>query len=341
MGLMDFLKKQFIDVIEWNEQQDGVLAWRFPMADQEIQNGAKLTVRESQLALFVNEGKIADQFGPGLHTLNTQTLPVLTNLKNWDKLFESPFKSDLYFFSSREQIDQRWGTSTPIVIRDKEFGAIRLRAHGVFSYQLTDPKTFFQKISGTRESYSNEEMAGQLRAQILTSLASYFGNSQVNFLDMAANQQAFSESLQTALEPTFTDYGLSLKKFYVQSISLPEELQAHLDKATSMRMVGDLQRYTQFQTAESIPLAATNEGGIAGAGAGLGAGFAMANAMQSAMSGSNTAPAASSQPATGASPGDNSDPVAALEKLHGLLTKGVITQADFDQKKTELLSRIK
>ncbi len=334
MGLMDIFSKQFIDVIEWNEAADGILAWRFPMTDQEIQNGAKLTVRESQQALFVNEGKIADLFSPGLYTLNTQTLPVMTSLQNWDKLFQSPFKSDVYFFSTREQIDQRWGTSTPIVIRDQEFGAIRLRAHGVFSYQLNDPKTFFQKISGTRDSYSNEDVAGQLRAQILTSLASYFGNAQVNFLDMAANQQLFSEKLQEALAAGFADYGLTLKRFYVQSISLPEELQAHLDKVTSMKMVGDLGRYAQFQTAESIPLAASNEGGIAGVGAGMGAGLAMAQTMQSAFTANAATPvAAAAAPVA-------EDPIAALEKLHGLLTKGIITQADFDQKKAELLARV-
>src|SRR5471032_3587714 len=163
MALMGFLKKQFIDVIEWTEPADGILAWRFPMADHEIQNGGKLTVRESQAALFVNEGKAADAFGPGLYTLNTNTLPLLTNLKNWDKLFKSPFKSDVYFFSTRLQIDQRWGTTQPVTIRDKDFGAVRLRAFGNYSYRIGDAKLFHTEISGTRDIYSVADLDGQLR----------------------------------------------------------------------------------------------------------------------------------------------------------------------------------
>jgi membrane protease subunit (stomatin/prohibitin family) len=154
MGLMDFIKKQFIDVIQWTEEGDGTLAWRFPMSGMEIQNGASLTVRESQMAVFVNEGQVADVFGPGMHTLTTQTLPVLTYLKNWDKLFESPFKSDVYFFSTRQQIDQKWGTPQPITIRDADFGAVRLRAFGNYAFRVADPKLFHTEISGTRETYT-------------------------------------------------------------------------------------------------------------------------------------------------------------------------------------------
>src|SRR6266446_10000881 len=151
MSLKDFLKKQFIDVIHWTEPSDGILAWRFPMQDFEIQNGAKLTVRDSEAAAFVNEGKVADVFAPGLYTLNTNTLPLLTNLMNWDKQFQSPFKSDVYFFSTRIQTDQRWGTATPITIRDKEFGAVRLRSYGIYSWHVFDPRVLHQKLSGTRD----------------------------------------------------------------------------------------------------------------------------------------------------------------------------------------------
>ena len=150
MSLMGFIKKQFIDVIEWQEPGDGILAWRYPMQDNEIQNGARLTVRESQAALFVNEGRAADAFGPGLYTLNTHTLPLLTNLMNWDKLFASPFKSDVYFFSTRLQVDQRWGTPQPVTLRDKDFGAIRIRAFGNYSWRVADPLKFQQQVSGTR-----------------------------------------------------------------------------------------------------------------------------------------------------------------------------------------------
>ena len=158
MGLMDFIKKQFIDVIEWTESGEGLLAYRFPMADNEIQYGASLTVRESQIAVFVNEGKVADVFGPGRYKLETNTLPVLTYLKNWDKLFQSPFKSDVYFFSTRQQLDRRWGTTQPVTIRDKDFGAVRLRAFGNYAYRIKDAKVFHSQISGTRERYTAAEL---------------------------------------------------------------------------------------------------------------------------------------------------------------------------------------
>lgn len=328
MGLFDLFKKQFIDVIEWTENQDGVLAYRYPMIDKEIQNGAQLTVRETQLALFVNEGELADLFEPGRHTLTTQTLPILTSLNHWDKLFQSPFKSDVYFFSTREQIDQRWGTPNAVVVRDKELGPIRLRAHGVYSYRIKNPRVFHKNISGTREVYTTAQIEGQLRSLILTSLATFFGGAQVGFLDMAANQQKFSATLKDVLVIPFAEYGLELRSFFVQSVSLPEELQSQLDKVASMTIIGDLKKYAQFQAADSISAAARNEGGAAGAGVGLGAGMAMGQTMAAAL-GSGTAAA-----------GAADDPIAVLDKLHELLRKGVISQAEFDAKKAELLKKI-
>jgi membrane protease subunit (stomatin/prohibitin family) len=336
MGIMDFLKKQFIDVIDWTENQDGVLAFRYPMQDREIQNGGKLTVRDSQWAMFVNEGKIADVFGPGLYTLNTQNLPILTNLRNWDKAFQSPFKSDVYFFSAREQLDQKWGTTQPVTIRDKEFGPIRIRAFGNYSYQIKDPKTFYQKISGTREAYTTQELDGQLKAMIMTSMASFFGGAEVGFVDMAANQQKFSNTLKEALSIPFGNYGLALQTFQVESVSLPEEVQTYLDKKSSMSLLGDLGRYAQFQTAEAIGSAAKNPGGLAGAGAGLGAGMAIGQAMSQALQGGS--PQQAQQHANEAA--EAQDTVAMLGKLHELLTKGVLTQAEFDAKKAELLKKI-
>ncbi|MGH9659861.1 MAG: SPFH domain-containing protein, partial [Bryobacteraceae bacterium] len=179
MALKDFLKKQFIDVIHWTENEEGVLASRYPMQDMEIQNGAKLTVRESQMAAFVNEGRVADVFSPGLHTLATQTLPLLTNLMNWDKLFASPFKSDVYFFSTRLQVNQRWGTTNPITIRDRDFGAIRLRGFGIYSWRISDPRTFHTKVSGTRELYRVADLEGQLRNTIVGRMSDAFAESQV------------------------------------------------------------------------------------------------------------------------------------------------------------------
>jgi len=300
MSLRDFIAKQWIDVIEWVEPEEGILAYRYPMQDREIQNGGKLTVRDSQAAVFVNEGKVADAFGPGLYTLNTQTLPILTYLKNWDKAFKSPFKSDVYFFSTRIQTDQHWGTQNPITIRDKEFGAIRLRGFGIYSYNLSDAKSFYSKISGTRDIYRVADLEGQLRNTIIAKMTDAFAASQVPFLDMAANQGALAEKISETLKPSFTEYGLTLDGFVVENLSLPEELQKVLDQRISMNVLGDMGKFTQYQVAQAIPIAAGNEGGGAvGMGAGLGAGVAMGQAMMDAVKKSTSAPAAGAMPAAG------------------------------------------
>lgn len=324
MGIFSFFGKQMIDIIEWSEEGTGVLSYRFPMTDREIQNGAQLTVRSGQLALFVNEGQMADMFEAGMHTLATKNLPVLTNLKHWDKMFESPFKSDLYFFSTRDQLDQKWGTATPIVVKDKQFGAIRLRANGTYTYRVKNPKTFFTKVSGSRELVTTADLEGQLRSIILTSIAAYFGKEPVSFVDMAGDQLQFSEILKTAIAPSLDAYGLELVSFFVQSLSLPEELQVHLDKVASMKMVGDLRNYAHFQSADSIGVAAANQGGGAGAGMGMGLGVAMGQNMMNTMSG-----------------GGEEDVMKTIEKLHNLLKAGALTQAEFDAKKAELLGKIK
>ncbi len=301
MSLRDFLKKQFIDVIHWTEPADGILAIRYPMQDMEIQNGGQLTVRESEMAAFVNEGRIADVFGPGLYTLNTQTLPLLTNLMNWDKAFQSPFKSDVYFFSTRMQVNQHWGTPNPVTIRDKDFGMVRLRGFGIYSYHLSDPRTFHTKVSGTRELYEVADLEGQLRNTIVGRMSDAFANSNVPFLDMAANQVALGEKIAELLKPMFTGLGLTLDTFVVENLSLPEELQKLLDQRIGMNMVGDMNRYTQFQVAQSMPIAAGNEGGgAAGIGVGLGAGLTMAQQMMGAMR--PAAPAAEPAPPPAAAP---------------------------------------
>jgi membrane protease subunit (stomatin/prohibitin family) len=315
---MSFLSKQFIDVIQWTEPEDGILAYRYPMEDMEIQNGGKLTVRDSQLAVFVNEGRIADVFAPGLYTLSTQTLPILTYIMNWDKAFKSPFKSDVYYFSTRLQTNQRWGTATPITIRDKEFGAIRMRGYGIYTYKIADAKVFYQKVSGTRDMYRVADLEGQLRNTIVARMTDTFAQSSVPFLDMAANQQELGQKIADNLKPSFADLGISLEAFVMENISLPDELQKMLDQRISMNMLGDMNKYTQFQVAQSLPIAAANEGGgAAGIGVGLGAGTAMAQSMMNAMkpgeppapsggggpaaapSSGPTAPAAPAAPATG------------------------------------------
>ncbi|QDF99416.1 hypothetical protein CJ010_24210 [Azoarcus sp. DD4] len=343
MSLSSFIKKQFIDILHWTEESDGVLAWRFPMQDFEIQYGASLTVRESQMAVFVNEGQIADVFGPGMYKLTTQTLPVLTYLKNWDKLFESPFKSDVYFFSTRLQLGRKWGTPQPITIRDQDFGMVRLRAFGMYSYKLADPKKFYSEISGTRESYTVDELEQQLRNLVVASMSATLGGSDLPFLDMAANQVLLADSMKAQMLPTFERYGLALDNFAVENISLPEELQKAIDTRISMGMMGDLGKYTQYQAASSIPLAAQNEGGLAGIGAGLAAGVGvgqmMSDAMRQAMQPDAAAAPAPAQPPAAAAPVAD-DPAARLEKLKGLLDKGLISAADYDSAKAEILKKL-
>ena len=283
MTLASFLGKQFIRVIEWNEPEPGILVWRYPMMDQEIENGGKLTVRESEMAAFVNEGKIADIFSPGLYTLSTQNLPILTDLMNWSKDFQSPFKSDVYFFSTHLQIDQKWGTTTPITIRDKEFGAVRVRAYGIYSYRIVDPRLFFTQISGTESTYYVADLEDQLRNTIIGRMTDIFANSQVSFLDMNASESALADKILAGIKPTFAAIGLELTQFVVENVSLPEELQKSLDARIGMNIVGDLDKYSQFAAAQSISTAAANPGGVAGLGVGLGAGAAMGQMMSASL----------------------------------------------------------
>ena len=295
MSLGSFFKKQFIDVIQWTEDAPGVLQWRFPMQDMEIQNGGQLTVRESQMAVFVNEGVFADIFSPGLYTLNTKTLPLLTNLRNWDKLFQSPFKSDVYFYSTRQQMNQRWGTPMPITIRDKDFGVVRLRANGLYAYHLTDPAVFHQKVAATQDRYTAAELEPQLRGTIVGKISDAFAQSGVPFLDMAANIEEFSKAMREQVTPVLAEFGLAIDSFQVESLSLPEELQKRLDERIGMNMVGDMRQYAQFQAAQSMPIAAANPGGGAALGANLGAGLAMGKMMADAVGGASApAPAAGS-----------------------------------------------
>ena len=342
MGLMDFIKKQFIDILEWTEGGDGILAWRFPMAENEIQHGASLTVRESQMAVFVNEGKVADVFGPGTYKLTTQTLPVLTYLKNWDKLFESPFKSDLYFFSTRQQVDQRWGTTQPVTIRDKDFGAVRLRAFGNYAYRVVDPKKFHTEISGTRASYGVADLDGQLRGMMLQHISDAVAQSGIAFLDLAANQIEFAGQLQAATAPSFEAIGLKLEGVTLQNVSLPEELQKVLDQKIGMGMVGnDMGKFIQYQTAQALPemaKGAAGGGGIAGDAMGLGAGVALGQVLaQNLQQGLHPAAAAAAPAAAGIKP---DEVMATLEKLAELKSKGILTDEEFAAKKAELLKKL-
>ena len=328
MGILDFLSKQFVDVIDWTEEP-GDLALRYPMRDREIQNGAQLTVRDGQVALFYDEGRIADSFRPGLHTLDTANLPVLSSILNWRTGFQSPFKADVYFFTTKEQTGLKWGTPQPITVRDKEFGALRIRAFGSYGFRVDDVAVFAAKLMGTLEHVAVADLEPQLRGVIGTAIASALGKGEIAFLDLAGNQQALSDALRDAVAPAFEQWGLKCTSFYVESVSLPEEVQAHLDKASSMRVMGDLNQYARFQAAEAIGAAAANEGGMAGLGAGAAAGAAIGQTMNAALGGSQGSPAA---------PGE--DVFAQIEKIHKLKDMGAISQEDYDAKKAALLSRV-
>lgn len=327
MAILDFLSKQFVDVIDWVEEP-GQLAVRYPLRDREIQNGAQLTVREGQRAVFIDEGQMADMFGPGLHTLDTSTLPMLTAIQNWDKAFKSPFKSDIYFFSLKEQINQKWGTQQPVTIRDKELGPLRVRAFGSYSFRVSEVAAFASTLMGTLDELSVEDIEPQLRGAVATALATGLGGGSTPFLDLAASQTALSDALKTAVTPAFAQWGLEVRSFFVESLSLPEEVQKHLDKSSSMRVLGDLDRYAKFQAAESIETAAANPGGLAGLGTGMAAGAAIGQTISAGLGGGSA----------GAAPG--ADPFEQVEKLHKLLTIGAISQEEFDAKKAELLGRI-
>jgi membrane protease subunit (stomatin/prohibitin family) len=339
---MDFIKKQFIDILEWTESGDNVLAWRFPMAGNEIQYGGSLTVRESQMAVFVNEGKVADVFGPGMHKLTTQTLPLLTYLKNWDKLFQSPFQSDVYFFSTRQRLDRRWGTTQPVTVRDKDFGAVRLRAFGNYAYRITDPKQFYTEVSGTRDSYTVDDLDGQLRGVMLQEISDAVAQSGIPFLDLASNQVEFAAQLQKAALEAFTKLGLTLEAVTVQNVSLPEELQKILDQKIGMGMVGnDMGKFMQYQTAQSIPKFAESAGqggGVVGDAMGLGAGVALGQVMAQQLNQGLQGGGAAAVAAAAAIKPD--EVMATLEKLGDLKTKGILTEEEFSAKKAELLKKL-
>jgi membrane protease subunit (stomatin/prohibitin family) len=349
MALMDFIKKQFIDILEWTEDGDGTLAWRYPMAGNEIQYGGSLTVRESQMAIFVNEGQVADVFGPGMYKLTTQTLPLLTYLKNWDKLFQSPFKSDVYFFSTRQQIDQRWGTTQPVTIRDKDFGAVRLRAFGNYAYRVADPKLFHTEISGTRDRYTVADLDGQLRGLLLQHISDAVASSGTPFLDLAANQVEFAAQLHAATAADFGKLGLKLETVTVQNVSLPEELQKVLDQKIGMGMVGnDMGKFMQYQTAQAIPKfaegAAGAGGGPGGGGSGvigdamgLGAGVALGQVMAQQLSQGLQGAGAAAAAAPTVKP---DEVMATIEKLADLKAKGILTDEEFSAKKAELLKKL-
>ncbi len=279
MGILSFISKQFIEVIEWTDASTHTLVYRFPVADNEIKMGAQLTVRESQLAIFVNEGKIADVFSPGRYELSTQNMPILTTLKSWKYGFNSPFKAEVYFINTKQFVDKKWGTTNPIMMRDKEFGMIRLRAFGIYSFKAVDPVKLMKEVFGTNQQYDTESIEGQLKRFIVSGLSDLLGEANIPALDLASNYDELSESAKNKFQSMFGEYGLEITSFYIENISLPEEVEKTLDKRTSMLIVGNIGQYAQYQAAEAIRDAAQNPGGVAGAGVGIGVGSVLGSMM--------------------------------------------------------------
>lgn len=298
MSLLDKFKDEFIDIVEWTDDSRDTIVWRFPRHDNEIKNGARLTVRESQVAVFVNEGQIADVFSPGMYTLETANLPILSTLKGWKHGFESPFKAEVYFVSTRQFTDLKWGTKNPVMMRDAEFGAVRLRAFGAFSARVTDPARLLRELAGTDPQFRTDEVHEYLRQNIVGRLGTALAKAKVPVLDLAAHQGEIGERLAATLtgelEP---DLGIAVPKFIIENISLPPEVEETLDKRTSMGIIGNLDQYTKFQAAEALEAAAENPGGGAAAVLGVGMGQAVGNIV-----GGATAQPAPAQPAPAQQP---------------------------------------
>jgi membrane protease subunit (stomatin/prohibitin family) len=283
MGILDAIRTQFIEVIEWLDDSGNTMLYRFPVHDQEIKNGARLTVRESQAAVFVFQGQIADVFPPGLYTIDGGNTPILSKLGAWKHGFTSPFKSEVYFVNTKQFTDLKWGTPNPIMMRDADFGMVRLRAFGIYSIRVGDPRAFIKEIAGTNGRFETEDIEGQLRRTLVSGFSDAVAESKIAALDLAAHYDELGGVLRNKLDQEFKSFGLDLTKFVIENISLPPEVEAAMDKRTSMGVIGDVNRYTQFQAADAMRDAAQNPGGGAGLGAGLGAGFAVGNAMAGAL----------------------------------------------------------
>src|SRR5256714_10936932 len=292
MGILDALRSQFIEVIEWLDDSGNTILYRFPVQGQEIKNGAQLTVRESQAAVFVYQGQIADVFAPGLYTVDGGNTPILTKLGAWKYGFNSPFKAEVYFVNTKQFTDLKWGTSNPVMMRDADFGMVRLRAFGIYSMRVADPRELIKQIAGTNARFVTEDIEGQLRRTMVSGFSDALAESKIAALDLASNYDELSKFSREKLQDEFKTLGLELTKFTVENISLPEEVEKAMDQRTQMGVLGDMGKYTQFEAAQAMRDAAQNPSGGAGLGAGLGAGFAVGNAMAGAMGNAMHQPAA-------------------------------------------------
>jgi membrane protease subunit (stomatin/prohibitin family) len=286
MGLWDKLKGELIDIIEWLSDDRENLAYRFERYGNEIKNGAKLTVREGQVAVFIHQGQLADVYQPGMYELTTKNMPILSTLMGWKHGFESPFKAEVIFINTRQIVDRKWGTKNPIMLRDADFGPIRLRAFGTYAIKVSDAAAFIREIVGTDGEVSSEDITDQLRNIIIARFTDKLGEAKVPALDLASQYDEIGELIRAQIAPEFASYGIELPKFLIENIALPPQVEEALDKRSSMGIIGNMQQYTQYQTANAIEDAANNPGdagGMASSGMGLGMGFAMANQMGQSM----------------------------------------------------------
>ncbi|MEL7533739.1 MAG: SPFH domain-containing protein [Bacteroidota bacterium] len=337
MGLFDFIKGQFIDVIEWVDYKRDVLVWKFPDQDKEVKMGAQLTVRESQAAILINEGKMADVFEPGRFELTTRNMPIMTTINSWKYGFDSPFKVDIYYFNTRQFTDNKWGTPSPVTIPDSKFGQVEFRSFGTYNFRINDFETFFKEFAGTDPVVRLAEIEGTLRGKLVdrfTEIVAEMASNDFSFVQMQANKTEFVDALKPRIADYFTQFGLELTDFSIQSITLPPELQDYLRKNTQMNMVGDMDRFMKFQMGTSMEKSAENPGG-GNVGMDMGAGMAMGQMMmnqmgQTANNSGNAAPA-----------GETKEEIMSLLKQLGELKEaGILTEEEFSAKKTELLAKL-
>ncbi|NNE28210.1 MAG: virion core protein (lumpy skin disease virus) [Saprospiraceae bacterium] len=336
MGLFDFIRGELIEVIDWVENDPKIIMQKFPDKDANIKYGANLTVREAQEALFLDEGQFADYFSPGRYELITNNIPVLTSFRNWDTGFDSPFKCDVYFFSTRTFTDLKWGTQNPVILRDPEFKQVRVKAFGTYFLKMEDPKLFFTQFAGTNPVVRIDQVEDALRGIISPKFAEALAETGVSVLDMVSKYSELGDTVGPLLQKDLDPYGLKLEKFVITSISLPKEVEEFYDKMTNINMVEDMNKFQQFQTANAVEKAAENPGGGASEGIGMGMGFGMATMMtnqqgqQSPQGGNKDAGKAVTR----------EEILDTLQKLGGLKESGILSEDEFEAKKKELLERL-
>ncbi len=341
MGLFDFIKGELIEVIDWVEKDKDTVVWKFPDRDANIKYGANLTVRESQTALFLNEGEFADHFEPGRFELLTENMPLLTSLKNWKTGFKSPFLCDVYFFSQKTFTGLKWGTPNPVILRDPEFKQVRVKAFGVYFIKIKDVHKFFTEFAGTKSQVKISEVEEKLRDIVSPKFAEALAETEVSVLDMVANYTELGDKIAPIIQKDLDAFGIELTKFQITSTSLPKEVEEFYDKMTNMNMVDDMNKFQQFQTAQAIEKAADNPGGGAGEGIGMGMGFGMANMMMNQQQQPQNQNQNTANNAQNSSKAQTREEVlATLKELGSLKEAGILTDEEFDTKKKELLARL-